>query len=154
LRDDSDSRLQEIREQEVVKADQSNTMMKAHASQHAKCADRYEVLPGEKRGGGVGSGEQLRRRRLRLLDSAQVESDQMLVDLQVVVCKRFEVSLMPLGGGCDRMQVAEISDPTVAMCDEMRDASPNAGSVSTASKPDICEGNADRSFSRSALAAR
>src|ERR1700738_1856680 len=104
-------------------------MMKPQASKYAERADGHQVLPGEKRGGRLRTAEKLSCRRLRLFDSTQVESHQSLIDVDVVICKLFHVPAMPFGCGCNRVQVAEVSNPPVAMRDQMADSATNPGRI-------------------------
>ena len=75
------------------------------------------------------SVEQLGDRGLGLLESSQVEPDQCRVRLDALVRELFEVSLVSLGRRRDRVRVAQVGDPAMALRDQVLDATPHPGGV-------------------------
>src|SRR5207253_3930767 len=117
-----DSRFQQVREQDGAETDQRHFPVQAEASKGAEGSDRDQVLAGEQRGRRLGSGQELGGRGFRLLDASQVEANQSLIELDLMLGQLLDVALMTVRGGGDRPHVAEVSNPAVAVLDEVPDA--------------------------------
>jgi len=79
LRDDGEARVEQVGQQDVVKADQPHLVVLPHPSQGAVGTDGDQVLGGEQRRGWPRRGQHLRDRRLGALDAAKVHADKALI---------------------------------------------------------------------------
>ena len=96
LSDDSDPRLEEIRQQDVVEADQRDALVQLELAERAKGADRHQVLAGEEGGRGTRATEHLQSRLFGLLDPSQVQPHQAFVELDPRSRQLFDITAMAL----------------------------------------------------------
>src|SRR4029077_9929370 len=101
----------------------------AQTPQRPARADRDEVLSREEGRWRLLQLEELDHRRLGTFGPAHVEAHQAVVDVEVSGDDLFGVTPMPVGGRGDRVHVAEVADPPMAVRGEVSDPAPNSLSV-------------------------
>src|SRR5216683_2695047 len=121
--------LQKIGEQDVVEADQGDTLVEPEASKSAEGPDRDQVLAGEQRCRGVLAVEQFVRGGFGLLDSAQVEPHDSFVELDLLLSELFRIATITLGSSGNAAQVTQIADADMPLSDQVPDAASHPGGV-------------------------
>jgi len=118
--------VQQVREQEVVEADQGHLVLAAHPAQGKERADRHEVLCGEQRSRRPVAAEERGGRDVGGLDGRHVVHRRPRCDRQPRRSHRLDVAGMSLLCGGDAGQVAEEPDVAVPGGDQVGDPVPGA----------------------------
>lgn len=100
--------------------------MQVEPVQRTAGADREQVLAGEESGGRVGLGEQFGRHRFSLFDAMDIEANQSRIQRDLPRPELRFIASIPLRGGGDRHQIAQVSDAPVPVLDQVHEAQAHA----------------------------
>ena len=129
LRDDRHSGLEQVRDQEVIEADQRHAMLKSVLSKGTDSAKGDEVLAREEGCWGTCRTKQVKRRALRRFDGLEVLTHKLRVVWDPRRRQAFDVAHVALGRGPDRAQVAEERNAPMTVGRQVRNGLPRPAAI-------------------------